>query len=134
MPGCGRVVEDVCDVPVHCVHFPTDLGSLVPCCAVCFLVQLYRMFASAVRGLPMSAFAALAHGSRCVRDNALAYVAMQPDVDADVLHLAAMWGNDLAKDEAIRHPNVTEDTLAMVARGDGPVGDNARRELERRRK
>ena len=87
-----------------------------------------------VRGLPTSAFAALAHGSRRVRDNALAYAAMQPDVDADVLHLAAMWGNDLAKDEAIRHPNVTEDTLAMVARGDGPVGDNARRELERRRK
>ena len=53
-----------------------------------------------VRGLPVSAFAALVHGSRRVRDNALAYVAMQPDVDADVLHLAAMWGNDLAKDEA----------------------------------
>lgn len=87
-----------------------------------------------VRGLPMSAFAALVHGSRRVRDNAMAYVAMQPDVDADVLHLAAMWGNDLAKDESIRHPNVSEDTLAMVARGDGPVGDNARRELERRRK
>lgn len=86
-----------------------------------------------VRGLPVSAFAALVHGSRRVRDNALAYVAMQPDVDADVLHLAAMWGNDLAKGEAIRHPNVIEDTLAMVARGDGPVGENARRELERRR-
>ena len=40
-------------------------------------------------------------------------VAMQPDVDADVLHLAAMWGNDLAKDESIRHPNVSEDTLAL---------------------
>ena len=59
---------------------------------------------------------------------------MNRDVNADVLHLAAMWGNDLAKDESIRHPNVSEDTLAMVARGDGPVGDNARRELERRRK
>lgn len=45
-----------------------------------------------VRGLPMSAFAALVHGSRRVRDNAMAYAAMQPDVDADVLHLAAMWG------------------------------------------
>ena len=43
-----------------------------------------------VRGLPVSAFAALAHGSRRVRDNAMAYVDMQPDVDADVLHLAAM--------------------------------------------
>lgn len=35
-----------------------------------------------VRGLPVSAFAALVHGSRRVRDNALACVAMQPDVGA----------------------------------------------------
>lgn len=52
-----------------------------------------------------------------MRDNAMAYVAMQPDVDADVLHLAAMWGNDLAKDESIRHPNVSEDTRAGFRRG-----------------
>lgn len=86
------------------------------------------------RGPPMPAFAALAHGSRRARDNALTYAAMQPDADTDALHHAATWGNDLAKDEAIRHPNATEDTHAMAARGDSPAGDNAHRELERRRK
>lgn len=86
-----------------------------------------------VRGLPVSAFAALVQGSRRVRDNALTFVAMQDDVDGDVLHLAAVWGNDWAKDLAIKHPNVCEETLEVIAQGVGPVAANARRELDRRR-
>lgn len=86
-----------------------------------------------VRGLPVSAFAALVHGSRRVRDNALTFVAMQDDVDGDVLHLAAVWGSDWAKDLAIKHPNVCEETLEVIAQGVGPVAANARRELDRRR-
>ena len=86
-----------------------------------------------VRGLPAKAFAALVQGSRRVRDNALTYVAMQDDVDGDVLHLAAVWGNDWAKDLAIKHPNVCEETLEVIAQGVGPVAANARRELDRRR-
>ena len=86
-----------------------------------------------LRGLPVSAFAALVHGSRRVRDNALACVAMQPDVGGDVLHLAAVWGNDWAKDLTIKHPNVMEETLEAIAQGVGPVAANARRELDRRR-
>lgn len=86
-----------------------------------------------VRGLPAKAFAALVQGSRRVRDNALTFVAMQDDVDGDVLHLAAVWGNDWAKDLAIKHPNVCEETLEVIAQGVGPVAANARRELDRRR-
>lgn len=86
-----------------------------------------------VRGLPAKAFAALVQGSRRVRDNAMTYVAMQDDVDGDVLHLAAVWGNDWAKDLAIKHPNVCEETLEAIAQGIGPVAANARRELDRRR-
>jgi hypothetical protein len=86
-----------------------------------------------VRGLPAKAFAALVQGSRRVRDNALTFVAMQDDVDGDVLHLAAVWGNDWAKDLAIKHPNVCEETLEAIAQGIGPVAANARRELDRRR-
>lgn len=86
-----------------------------------------------VRGLPGLAVAALADGSRHVRDNALTFVSMQDDVDGDVLHLAAVWGNDWAKDLAIKHPNVCEETLEVIAQGVGPVAANARRELDRRR-
>lgn len=86
-----------------------------------------------VRGLPAKAFAALVQGSRRVRDNALSFVAMQDDVDGDVLHLAAVWGNDWAKDLAIKHPNVCEETLEVIAQGIGPAAANARRELDRRR-
>lgn len=86
-----------------------------------------------VRGLPAKAFAALVQGSRRVRDNALTFVAMQDDVDGDVLHLAAVWGNDWAKDLAIKRPNVCEETLEAIAQGIGPVAANARRELDRRR-
>lgn len=86
-----------------------------------------------VRGLPAKAFDALVQGSRRVRDNALTFVAMQDDVDGDVLHLAAVWGNDWAKDLAIKHPNVCEETLEVIAQGVGPVAANARRELDRRR-
>lgn len=86
-----------------------------------------------VRGLPAKAFAALVQGSRRVRDNALTFVAMQDDVDGDVLHLAAVWGNDWAKDLAIKHPNVCEETLEVIAQGVGPVAANARRELDHRR-
>ena len=86
-----------------------------------------------VRGLPAKAFAALVQGSRSVRDNALTFVAMQDDVDGDVLHLAAVWGNDWAKDLAIKHPNVCEETLEAIAQGIGPAAANARRELDRRR-
>lgn len=86
-----------------------------------------------VRGLPAKAFAALVQGSRRVRDNALTFVAMQDDVDGDVLHLAAVWGNDWAKDLAIKHPNVCEETLEAIAQGIGPAAANARRELDRRR-
>lgn len=86
-----------------------------------------------VRGLPAKAFAALVQGSRCVRDNALTFVAMQDDVDGDVLHLAAVWGNDWAKDLAIKHPNVCEETLEVIAQGIGQAAANARRELDRRR-
>lgn len=86
-----------------------------------------------VRGLPAKAFAVLVQGSRRVRDNALTFVAMQDDVDGDVLHLAAVWGNDWAKDLAIKHPNVCEETLEVIAQGVGPVAANARRELDRRR-
>lgn len=86
-----------------------------------------------VRGLPAKAFAALVQGSRRVRDNALTFVAMQDDVDGDVLHLAAVWGNEWAKDLAIKHPNVCEETLEAIAQGVGPVAANARRELDRRR-
>lgn len=86
-----------------------------------------------VRGLPAKAFAALVQGSRRVRDNALTFVAMQDDVDGDVLHLAAVWGNDWAKDLAIKHPNVCEETLEAIAQGIGQAAANARRELDRRR-
>jgi hypothetical protein len=86
-----------------------------------------------VRGLPVSAFDALVQGSRRVRDNALTFVAMQDGVDGDVLHLAAVWGNDWAKDLAIKHPNVCEETLEAIAQGIGPAAANARRELDRRR-
>lgn len=86
-----------------------------------------------VRGLPAKAFAALVQGSRRVRDNALTFVAMQDDVDGDVLHLAAVWGNDWAKDLAIRHPNVCEETLEAIAQGIGQAAANARRELDSRR-
>lgn len=96
-------------------------------------VSKVREAVGRVRGLPVSAFAALVHGSRRVRDNALAYVAMQDDVDGDVLHLAAVWGNDWAKDLAIKHPNVCEETLEVIAQGIGRAADNARRELDRRR-
>ena len=81
----------------------------------------------------MSAFAVLVHGSRRVRDNAMAYVAMRPNVDADVLRLAATWGNGWAKDLAIKHPNVCEETLEAIAQGIGQAADNARRDLARRR-
>lgn len=86
-----------------------------------------------VRGLPAKAFAVLVHGSRRVRDNALTFVAMQDDVDGDVLHLAAVWGNDWAKDLAIKHPNVCEETLEAIAQGIGQAAANARREIDRRR-
>ena len=86
-----------------------------------------------VRGLPAKAFAALVQGSRRVRDNALTFVAMQDDVDGDVLHLAAVWGNDWAKDLAIKHLNVCEETLEAIAQGIGQAAANARRELDRRR-
>ena len=86
-----------------------------------------------VRGLPAKAFAALVQGSRRVRDNALTFVAMQDDVDGDVLHLAAVWGNDWAKDLAIKHQNVCEETLEAIAQGIGQAAANARRELDRRR-
>lgn len=86
-----------------------------------------------VRGLPAKAFAALVQGSRRVRDNALTFVAMQDDVDGDVLHLSAVWGNDWAKDLVIKHPNVCEETLEAIAQGIGQAAANARRELDRRR-
>lgn len=86
-----------------------------------------------VRGLPAKAFAALVQGSRRVRDNALTFVAMQDDVDGDVLHLSAVWGNDWAKDLVIKHPNVCEATLEAIAQGIGQAAANARRELDRRR-
>lgn len=85
-----------------------------------------------VRGLPVSAFAALVDGSRRVRDNALACVAMQPDVDGYMLHYAAAYGNDFAKDEVARHKNTRDKTLEMLANYDGPMSGVARRELERR--
>lgn len=96
-------------------------------------VSAVREAVGHIHGLPVNAFAALSYGSRRVRDNALAYVAMQPDVEDGCLRSIALNGNEWAKDEVIRHPNVSEDTIAVVAQGDGPVADNARRELARRR-
>lgn len=97
-------------------------------------VTAVRETVGRVRGLPAAAFTALVRGSRRVRDNALTFVAVQDDVDGDVLHLAAVWGNDWAKDLAIKHPNVCEETLEAIAQGIGPAAANARRELDRRRK
>lgn len=96
-------------------------------------VSKVREAVGRVRGLPVSAFAALVYGSRRLRDNALACVAMQPDVGGDMLHYAAVWGNDFAKDEVARHKNVRDETLELLAKCDGPVSVVARRELERRR-
>jgi hypothetical protein len=85
-----------------------------------------------VRGLPGLAVAALADGSRHVRDNALSFVAMQADVSPDVLHTIAVLGNDFAKDLVARHAKTYDMTLEALAEYGGKVGDDARRELKKR--
>ena len=96
-------------------------------------VSAVREVVGRVHGLPLPAVLALADGSQRVHDNALSFVAMQEVIDPNILHFVAAWGNDWAKDLAIKHPNVCEETLEAIAQGIGQAAANARREIDRRR-